>query len=206
MRVIPPPKDGAVLRTDESEDQQLLDLASGGLYTKSEINSWERLLSFPQFRRAELHSIALGSCLHSGACQVTGSAAAYDLTQLEAATWFNPWDEIKRTTAEYGQLCSIIMLAYFLLKGLINVILVTLTCIQTGVTAAIALFLDLYFSSTMAWKKIRDRHQRIRQREAELERLASRQSQCLSTTTDRGSDVTTPLQQQQELSPVVGEL
>ena len=49
-----------MLRTKEDEEVKLLDLASGGLYTKSEINSWEKLLSFPQFRRAELHSIALG--------------------------------------------------------------------------------------------------------------------------------------------------
>ena len=201
LKVIPPPKDGAVLRTEDNEDPQLLDLASGGLYTKSEIHSWERLLSFPQFRRAELHSIALWWCLHSGTCQVTGSAAAYDLTQLEATQWFNPWDAVKRTTAEYGQMCSIIMLAYFLLKGLINIILVSLTCIQTGMTAAIALFCDLYFTSTMAWKKIRDRHQRIQRREAELDRIASRQSQCLSVATDQGSDVLAPLQQQQDQLP-----
>ena len=63
------------------------------------------------------------------------------------------WDAVKRTPAEYGRMCSIIMLVYLLLKGLINIILVSLTCLQTGMTAAIALFCDLYFSSTMAWKR-----------------------------------------------------
>ena len=203
LRVIPPPKDGAVLRTKEDEEVKLLDLASGGLYTKSEVAAWEKLLSFPQYRRAELHSIALGSCLHTGGCTVSGSAATYDLTQLEAAPWLDPWDVLKETAAEYGELASLAMLGYFMLKGLINVVLISITCIQTGLSAALALFLDIYFGSTMAWKKIRARHQRIRQRQDELERHAAQQSQQLSDVGDQESSLMMSqqqLQQQQQAS------
>ena len=167
LRVVPTPHKGTI--EDRLAQLELLDFSHGGLYTQDEIAGWEHLLSFPEFRKAELHQLTLGSCVHQGTCEAMEDTAAYDFAQLTASpTWLNPWAVLQKKADEYGRMASFIMLAYFMLKFIVNLVMLSIAVIQTGVTGGLALFIELFCSFTVAWDRVKRRQARLN-REEELD-------------------------------------
>merc|ERR1719369_873336 len=144
----------------------MVDLARGGLYTHEEVSAWEDLLAFPTYHTALLRSLSLGTCISKQLCTQVADQPGYDLNNImdEQLSWRNPWEKLQRELEKWGGRCSIMMLAYLIIRTLVDIILVALTAIREGPAAVLALIVELYASSTVTYQRIRRRHQRARQR------------------------------------------
>ena len=173
LRPVSAPKNHTLL-TLRADEEQMLDLATGGLYTTAEIQSWEALLSFPTYHTALLKSISLGACIGSNLCAPVSGQTAYDLENMMALPgWHTPWEYIKHQAELYGGTCSIVMLFYVIGKLMINAILIGLTAIREGPAAVLALLVELFAANTLTYRRIRARNRKARQRKQRREAFSS---------------------------------
>ena len=165
LRTIHPPIKKTIL--DEGEPEGMVDLSRGGLYTASEINSWEALLSFPVFQQALLKSISLGSCINEGLCSHVEHQQEYDLSRLVKLEqeFITPWDFIKQLSTRYGGICAILVLIYTIGKLCINAVLIALTAIKEGYQATLALLTECIAGPVLTYQRVRRRHQKIKLRQ-----------------------------------------
>ena len=93
LRPVPAPSNQTLIHPSSTPD--MIDLASGGLYTAEEVQAWEDLLSFPTYHMALLKSLTLGACIQANLCQEVNGQPAYDLSHMAVSpdwntpiTWF----------------------------------------------------------------------------------------------------------------------
>ena len=128
LRPMTAPLNQSIMGTDE-EGNKMIDLARGGLYTHEEVSAWEDLLAFPIYHTALLRSLSLGTCISKQLCTQVADQPGYDLDSImdEQLSWRNPWEKLQRELEKWGGRCSIIMLAYLIVRTLVDIILLSLT-------------------------------------------------------------------------------
>lgn len=141
------------------------DFAAGGLYTQDEVNAWESLLSFPSYHQALLRSISLGTCIQANLCQEISGQPHYDLGHMEAfPDWNNPLNWMKKKLEYYGGVCSLVVLFMVAVRLMVDIVLISLIALREGPAAVAVLIVELYCASTMTYKRIKKRNQKMRRR------------------------------------------
>ena len=145
------------------------------LYTGSEMEMWNQLITFPAYVHATHQSIYYGSCLKDGVCTASpesGSATQYDLDQLitTVETHLDLWTRIRTWIREEGDLLALAVLLIYGLKIFVHVVLIALTVIKHGSTATFGLIVRLYLESFYIYHRV-ERGVKRQQRQTELIRL-----------------------------------
>ena len=150
------------------------------LYNQSELEQWSDLLEFPAYHHAMEKQLFLGSCVSSGKCKTTGVAMsnlpAYDLTSLtmKVASEFNIWQKFSNFIRKYGDIMAFIVICIFVLRLIMDLTMITLTIMQSGPGAALALIFRLYLGNKQSFERIRAKHRQQRARDdQELQPLHS---------------------------------
>ena len=93
------------------------DMSKGGLYTRQEVESWESLIQYSQYRDAVSENLAYGVCVKEGKCtpRIKESVPQYNLRLIQDAianpidTIFDEIDSFIRRTGGYLSLIVIVM-------------------------------------------------------------------------------------------------
>ena len=141
------------------------DFANSGLYTQSEINEWQHLLSFPSYREALLAEISLGNCIVDGSCppqHSDGQLPLYSLTKLreELNEKLNIFKRVDKFIRLYGDYLAALVLLIFVFKFLMNFVLTAITLLRAGPAAATAILQQLCLSQKRKYNKILRQYRR----------------------------------------------
>ena len=101
---------------------------------------------------------------------------AYDLTSLtmKVASEFNIWQKFSNFIRKYGDIMAFIVICIFVLRLVMDLTMITLTIMQSGPGAALALIFRLYLGNKQSFERIRAKHRQQRARDdQELQPLHS---------------------------------
>ena len=149
------------------------EAGTGGIYTEQEMEAWNQLVVFPEFRRELQNEIATGVCQSSlDNCQVMENGRRYDLDKLSPSglgTW-NPFDWFKQKIKEYGMYLSGIVILGWFLQLIVYVVTVVHAYATMGWVGTIAVSRTLFCHATTTRKRIQAKAER-RQRQMIEEEL-----------------------------------
>lgn len=146
-----------------------VDMSAGGLYTQSEITSWEHHIEFGQYHKSILHQISNG--VWNGA---SASEPGYTLSNLlmpGPLTWF---EETKEQIEKHTAVLCVIVLLLEAIKFVTTLAMLGMAVIREGITGLLAVLALLLCPAQQALAKIRRRAKRNR---AEREPLNDSETQ-----------------------------
>jgi len=176
------------------------DLHNGGLYTQSEKKAWEMLISFPHYHEALLKSISWGSCVQTGLCQPeqmdTIGVKSYDINRLiPSLEPLNPFEAIRKFIRTNGDYLALICIVGFLLKLLVDIIILMVTLYNEGPAAVAAMLVLMLCSTRNNYRKIRRRNRRQQgppaEEEEQIPLRATSPARSISSTTS--TELHTPI-------------
>ena len=142
------------------------EAGTGGIYTEQEIEAWNQLVVFPEFRRELQNEIATGVCQSSlDNCQVMDNGKRYDLDKLAPSglgTW-NPFDWFTRQVKEYGTYLSAIVIIGWILKLIVYVVTVVHAYMTMDGAGMIAVFNTLFCHTKTTRQRIQAKAERQQQ-------------------------------------------
>ena len=88
----------------------------------------------------------------------------YDLTSLtmQVASEFNLWQKFSDLIRKYGDIMAFIVICIFVLRLVMDLTMITLTIMQSGPGAALALIFCLYLGNKQAFERVRAKHRQQR--------------------------------------------
>ena len=134
-----------------------LDMSAGGLYTQSEITSWEHHIEFGQYHKSILHQISNG--VWNGA---SSSEPGYSLSNLlmpGPLTWF---EETKEQIEKHTAMLCVIVLLIEACKFLTTLVMLAMALIREGISGLLAVIAMLMCPAQQTLAKIRRRAKRNR--------------------------------------------
>ena len=134
-----------------------LDMSTGGLYTQSEITSWEHHIEFGQYHKSILHQISNG--VWNGA---SSSEPGYSLSNLlmpGPLTWF---EETKEQIEKHTAMLCVIVLLIEACKFLTTLVMLAMALIREGISGLLAVIAMLMCPAQQTLAKIRRRAKRNR--------------------------------------------
>ena len=134
-----------------------LDMSAGGLYTQSEITSWEHHIEFGQYHKSILHQISNG--VWNGA---SSSEPGYSLSNLlmpGPLTWF---ETMKKQLEEHTAVLCAIVLLIEACKFLTTIAMLGMALIREGISGLLAVLALLLCPAQQTLAKIRRRAKRNR--------------------------------------------
>ena len=177
------------------------DLHNGGLYTQSEKKAWEMLISFPHYHEALLKSISWGSCVQTGLCHQeqmeTIGVTNYDINRLiPSLEPLNPFEAIRKWVRTNGDYLALICIAGFLLKLLVDIVILMVTLYNEGPAAVTAMLVLMLCSTRNNYRKIRRRNRRQQEgppaeEEEQIPLRATSPTRSISSTTS--TELHTPI-------------
>ena len=138
------------------------DVSSGGLYTDSEIKSWERNLENNRYHTSILHRITSGVCRNDGRCQqtmITQPGYSLDILTIPTLTWI---ERLKKAVENYTGLLCLTVLLLEAIKLTTTIVMLGTALISQGVTGLIAVLTMLCCPAQQTLAKIRRRAKRQR--------------------------------------------
>lgn len=154
------------------DNYQMEDLTESAIFTTTQLQSWESLQSFPNYKKSTLNRIMIGLCLGSEQCSSHNqpTRTTYSLTNLENRIKLNLWQEIQEIIKEYATYICLLALAINLTNLVVTVLSVCLTLVNAGPRAMLALAYKLCCNSSRQYSKIR-KLTKARMKPAEQEEL-----------------------------------
>ena len=153
---------------------------SGGLYTKAEVEAWEKHLEQSGYHNQILHKITQGVCLNEGHCEDRQEdSTGYDLNllkkPLEELRWFQ---ELQKKVQEHTAiLCvAVLTLEAFKLVSSVTAIIVAMT--KEGIIGVTALLWACLCPLHHSWTRMKKRAER-RRRNQEENKDDKRSESCL---------------------------
>ena len=142
------------------------DMHASGLYTQSQREAWEALITFPQYHQAILKSVSWGSCRTAGDCSkdtvAMESMTGYDLSRLiPDVAELDIWSQFKTWVESNGAWLALIVIVMTGIKLIINLTILSITLIQEGPAALLALITLLCCQGRQTYKKVKRRNQRL---------------------------------------------
>ena len=140
-------------------------MAHGGLYTRYEIESWESLIQYSQYRDAVSETLAYGVCVKEGKCKPTTqeNVPRYNLQHLEEViltdSIFDRIDDFVRRTGGYLSLIVIVMQS---VKAIMWTTMIVLTFIKDGIQTTIALLYATCCPTPYTAERVRRRADKLR--------------------------------------------
>ena len=163
----------------------------GGLYTNQELQSWESLLRFPEYKKALLHTLSLGSCIHASQCSTTEGQDSYDLSTLipmiKPGTTYNPLAQIREWIRQEGDLLAFFVILIVIGKLIIDITLIAIIILQEGLSVGAIYIMQIYLHNVTTFKKMKKRN-KIRK--------TRRQNQSSDTDGNRTAEQVTQQQHQ----------
>ena len=151
--------------TPEKSTFQHEDLSHGGLYSTSEMKSWEEMISFPSYANARLMSISLGDCVNQKQCDPDGQSdlESYDFTNLiTEVKQYNPLQPLREWIHTNGDILALCVLILVVVKVIMDTTMILFTLAKEGPGAVLALLVELYLSNAQAFRRIRRRNAKYR--------------------------------------------
>ena len=153
---------------------------SGGLYTKAEVEAWEKHLEQSGYHNQILHKITQGVCLNEGHCEDRQEdSTGYDLNllkkPLEELRWFQ---ELQKKVQDYTAiLClAVLILEAFKLVSSVTAIIIAMT--KEGIIGVTALLWACLCPLHHSWTRMKKRAER-RRRNQEENKDDKRSESCL---------------------------
>lgn len=148
-----------------------MDMHASGLYTQEQRDAWEALITFPQYHQAILKSVSWGSCRNAGDCskdtEAMESMTGYDLSRLiPDVSQLDIWGQFKHWVESNGAWLALLVIIITMVKLLINITILSITLIQEGPAALLALITLLCCQGRQTYRKVKKRNQRLADEEA----------------------------------------
>lgn len=149
-----------------------LSVGRGGVYTPEELDSWSNLISFPVEKKERAASLALTTCSdNGGTCNNRYTIAAgqqYNLDGLESSvtTLLTPWHNFKKFIEDHTAWLSLAVIIGWTLQFIICLCVVTSAYFSHGMTLALALLANICCMPVMAARRLRERQEKLLQRQA----------------------------------------
>ena len=134
-----------------------LDMSAGGLYTQSEITSWEHHIEFGQYHKSILHQISNG--VWNGA---SSSEPGYSLSNLlmpGPLTWF---EKTKEQIEKHTAVLCVAVLLIEACKFLTTLAMLSMALVREGISGLLAVLALLLCPAQQTLAKIRRRAKRNR--------------------------------------------
>jgi hypothetical protein len=169
LRRVNPPEER--FPTSELEDQHV-DMGHSGIYTPQELEDWEVIVNFPNYRQALMTEITLGSCTFTGGCGMSSETVgvpSYDLQRLvnEGIQELSPWKQVETWIYANGSLLAALVLLLTALQWGLYLILVATAMVKEGPSSAIAVAGLICCSAPQTYGRVQRRQARLRKRETE---------------------------------------
>ena len=154
-------------RTTELQSE---DYKNSGLYTTNELEEFQHLLTFPDYRKALLTEVTLGNCVANKQCSsisTNSGITPYNFNQLipklaEQFDFLSSLDAFIRQNGDYLAFSVIVLVAF---KLTVNVIILIITWMRAGPSGALAFITHLCCTQRVTADKIVRRRMRIRREE-----------------------------------------
>ncbi|MCP4057722.1 MAG: hypothetical protein GY738_10485 [Pseudoalteromonas sp.] len=153
---------------DDEDSYQMTDIIETSIFTAKQLQSWESLQAFPQYKKATMNKLMMGLCLGSQSCynhNQPSEVTTYSLTSLENKIKTSLWKEIQDIIKEYAVYICLVALLINLANVLITICSLCLTLATAGPQAMVALCYKLCCNSNRQFLKIRRLHQARKQAE-----------------------------------------
>ena len=134
-----------------------LDMSAGGLYTQSEITSWEHHLEFGQYHRSILHKLTTG--VWNGESSTEPGYSLSNLLTPGPLTWFQ---EMKEQVEKHTAVLCVIVLLLEAFKFVTTLAMLGMAMIREGITGLLAVLALILCPAQQALAKIRRRAKRNR--------------------------------------------
>ena len=169
---IRPASNPPMYHLDNDDSYQMEDLTESAIFTTTQLQSWESLQSFPNYKKSTLNRIMIGLCIGSEQCSSHNQVpqTTYSLTNLENKIKLSLWQEIQDIIKEYATYICLLALTINLINLVVTVLSVGLTLINAGPRAMLALTYKLCCNSSRQYSKIR-KIKKARMKPAEQEEL-----------------------------------
>ena len=139
MKNVKKPKDYYLIGQNMTHE----DLSGGGLYTKEELDHWERLISYGTFHSSLLSSLSTGVCTQRAICDSPegSTVPAYDLANLisEVETKMDPLSALESWIRTNGAYLAFLVMFVWTLKLALWLALISGTLFKEGKNVAVAL-------------------------------------------------------------------
>ena len=151
-----------------------------GLYTSESLKAWEGLISFPAYHEALLNELTWGNCINSGACNhdssTTNGITNYDIDRLmPTIEVLNPWTQLRQFIKQNGDYLALLVIVWTISQILLNLIILTITMVNEGPAAMLAMMTLIFCNRKNQYNKIRRRNRRcnrtIDEEEATVENI-----------------------------------
>lgn len=135
------------------------DFKDSGLYTANELKEFQHLLTFPDYKKALLNEVSLGNCVTDDQCKTVSSSdqiTAYNFNQLVPAivNEFDILHNLDNWIHSYGDYLAALCILLIFFKLFVNLIILTITWMRAGPSAALAFLTHLCLSKSRASDKI----------------------------------------------------
>ena len=149
---------------------QHTDMSRGGIYTTDEMQSWEDLISFPQFHESVLKTFTSGTCDSDASCNniVNSGMQQYDLRRLTDTSdviW-NPLKPLQDWVEEYGVYLSAFIILVWVMQLLVALTTVLFTLLKEGYMAALAVLFTIFCGPKQALDNVKkNKRKELKRRE-----------------------------------------
>ena len=139
---------------DEQHENKHLDVSTGGLYTPTEVKSWEEHLESSAFHRNVLHQITNGVWTNSrGDIEEPG----YTLENLRLPSPLNWFESLKKELEQYTALLCALVLAIESIKFMTTIVMLSMATMRQGIAGLIAVLTMLICPAQQTLAKMRRR-------------------------------------------------
>ena len=160
LRPMPTPiSDPAEMPLDDHVNSHL-DVASGGLYTPSEVKAWEHHLESSNFQRSVLHKISNGLWLSDNSLSV--DEPGYTLDNLLIPTPLGWFDDLMEKVEKYTAHLCVAVLLIESLKFVSTISMLGMALIREGIAGLVAVLTMLICPAQQTLAKMRRRAKRNR--------------------------------------------
>ena len=147
------------------EEIHLFDFSKTGIYTKVEIEKWQKAKETQGLHQMIASTIAQGACAGSKLCEAQPHVPPYDLTKLAPSMNLDPFSGIKKTLEEYGLYVALAVLVIEAVKFTVFLVMLMTTLVQEGIQGLIALIIQVICcASVNSYRKIRRNARKFEER------------------------------------------
>ena len=158
------------------------DLSAGGLYTSSELKSWENAIEFGAFQDMIQTNIARGVCKTSDSCSMAESHhSSYDLDMLipreVSEVLDSPLTKVKLWLSTWGPALSLIVCLKMMFDFFVMFVILAVTLAKDGLSSVKTLAYLLLCSCCTRSGKLRRKVHRVQRLEYDLREQVRRERQ-----------------------------
>jgi hypothetical protein len=187
-RKIEAPPSARLLQPDSTPHE---DMATGGLYSESELQAWKEHLEVSNYHEAVQQLVTYGVCVHRGDCQPSTHAPSFDLGNLQSVLpHLNLLTRAKELINSWATYICLIVILIELSKISIFIVVVVQTFLRNGLQETCAIMYLFCCAANRHARKIKGRKQRMPTAPEEGTEQARYENALVATSTTQGNWLT----------------